>query len=183
MMFAVSFFAVIFTPIVTAGVSLGLPDIKKTEPEMTEPEKDKKLKATPSSKVIISSSDREFRQSTDLLEDNSESLEANPKPETEIKSKKSNNHDVIQKTRTVVNNKEKPQFVEGYKITNGSNGKKKTTYVHGEVEKTSTGISGYLYDPEGKKTYVYGVGTSNNEDDAGIHAKDNESSDYILDSR
>jgi len=83
----------------------------------------------------------------------------------------------------VVKNKDKPRFVEGYKITSDAYGKEKATYVHGELEKTNTGVSGYLYNPKGKKTYVYGVGVPSGESDGGIHAKDDESSDYILDTR
>ncbi|MDX2503834.1 MAG: hypothetical protein QNL62_05080 [Gammaproteobacteria bacterium] len=96
--------------------------------------------------------------------------------------KKVNNRSI--KKHTQVKKKKKEQLIEGYKI--GRNGED-TVYVHGEITENKKGyISGYLYDKKGSKTYIYGSKTNNyngNNGDAGIQARDNDSNNYILDSR
>jgi hypothetical protein len=81
--------------------------------------------------------------------------------------------------------REKPRLVEGYKYYNdGRGGGRRVEYVQGELENTRYGgVSGYLYNKKGKKTYVYGVPSGQQQDDFRIQAKDNESSDYVLDTR
>lgn len=92
---------------------------------------------------------------------------------------KVNNRSV--KKHTQVKKKKKEQLIEGYKISRNG---EESVYVHGEITENKKGyISGYLYDKKGSKTYIYGSRTNNHNGDAGIQARDNESNDYILDSR
>jgi len=175
---------------VMAGVDFNGTDSKPVESEKkTKPAKyqitdsdSKPSNSSPNEMHVETNDSMNISRSAGLLEINKKDT---PQIDSKLKSKSNNGDELntMPRPKTVIKNKTKPLFVEGYKITSDAYGKEKATYVHGELEKTNTGVSGYLYNRKGKKTYVYGVGKPSGESDAGIHTKDNESSDYILDTR